>query len=418
MEKTWAQISYCKAGIWSLFPKLSGLLVLPERHGILIAPCLIPLGVCLTSASLADEYSFGYGVEGGYEAIDNVALRPDQQLDISGAQLTLPLSFTAKSERRETQVAGSFKTSKYDEEAWDSDDFDVRGQSSYLLEKGEVGGYLGFKRDSTRTGEFLDTGVIGFQATRREAVTGGLSAENLLTERNGFAGSISYRSVEFESPLLRDFEASRGEFGWLHRWSERTKLRLQVYGSRFENDDELGGFDSVTDTVGAQFGIGTTLNENVSFEIVTGLVSLESDYSNEFDSFESDEVLFKGTMSYEAERHRLGITVATEPSASGIGVAVIGDYVGVKYDYALSDRSKLKIAVDVGSRSAIDDRFNIDRDFASVDFTLDYRVSRSWYLAANYGYFWQEQSQAIDSADSTRVGLSVVFRPEKKVWSR
>lgn len=400
-----------------MFPDLTAM---ADKTRARITSC-ITAALCFLgfqTAAYAAEYSLEYGIEGGYETIENVALRPDSELDISGAQLTLPVTFTSKSERRDTQLTGKLRTSHYDEEAWDSDDYDLRGQTSYLLEKGDVGGYLGYKRDSTRTGEFLDTGIIGFEATRRETVTGGLSANNLVTERNGFTGSLKYRSVDFETPLLRDFESTWGEFGWLHRWSERTEVRAQLYGSVFENDDELSAFESETEMIGAQFGLESTLSENLSFDLVAGWVTLESDYSNELDSFESDEPLLKGSLSYQSERQRFVASISSEPSASGIGVAVTGEYVGLEYGYRFSERSNVRLAVNAGSRTPIDDRFDIDRDFASFDFTFDYRLFQAWYLSANYGYYWQDQARAIDSADSTRIGLSVIFRPEKRVWSR
>ena len=371
----------------------------------------------------ANEYSFGYSVEAGYEYIENVRLTPENELDISGGRLAIPAVIASKSERLDASLTGELEFSRFDEDAWDSDDQRFIGRASYLLEKGDVNGYAGYKRDSTRTGEFLDTGVTGLEATRREVVTAGGSVNQLFTERNGLTAGLDYRGIDYETLLLRDYDFVSGYLGWLHQWSERAQLRVQGYASAFENDDNFDTDLKVeTDTLGAQVGFDTTLSEKMSMSLLLGWANLESEYSSQSavipEDDEADEILLKATLDYRSERHELSLEAGSEPTGSGNGLIVSGQYVGVDYSYALSERSSFDLELDAGQRSAIDDRIENDRDFARLELGLDYQFSQSWHLVGSYAYVWQDRERAIDSADSNQVTLSVIYKPTKHVWSR
>ncbi len=85
------------------------------------------LGFVLLSAQ-ANEYSFEYGVEAGYEYNDNVRLTPEDELDISGGRLAIPATLTSRSERLNAQLIGELLFSRFDEDAWDSDDQNSEGR--------------------------------------------------------------------------------------------------------------------------------------------------------------------------------------------------------------------------------------------------------------------------------------------------
>ncbi|MEH6584465.1 MAG: hypothetical protein V7754_21205, partial [Halioglobus sp.] len=115
----------------------------------------------------ANEYSFEYGVEAGYEYNDNVRMAPVDELSISGGRVSIPATLASRSERMEASLDGELIFSRFDEDSYDSDDQDLEGKFKYLFERGELEANAGYRRDSTRTSEFLDTGVVGAAATRR-----------------------------------------------------------------------------------------------------------------------------------------------------------------------------------------------------------------------------------------------------------
>jgi hypothetical protein len=371
----------------------------------------------------ANEYSFEYGLEAGYEYNDNVQLSAEDELEISGGRFAIPATLSTRTERLEASLDGELLFSRYDEDAWDSDDQELRGQAAYQLERGEVDGYAGYRRDSTRTSEFLDTGVTGLEARRRETASVGGSGNHMFTEKNGLIGGLDYEDVDYDSLLLQDFQYLSGYAGWLHQWTERTRFRLQAYASGFDNDaNVITDTEVETETVGAQFGFDSTLSESLSTSLLLGWANVDTEYSVELgqppEDDESDSLLLQGSLSYRAERHRIKATVNSEPRPSGSGNIVENHSLGLDYRYQLSERSNFDMRLDAGQRSTLDDRIDNERDFARVLLRVDYRFSQSWYLAGSYRYSWQDQERATDSADANAINLSVIYRPEKRAWSR
>jgi len=207
----------------------------------------------------ASEYAFEYNVEGGYEYNDNIGLRAEDEVDVSGGVITLPATLTVRDERLESSLMGALTSAKYDDSDFDSDDQDLQGKTEYQLERGQVSGYAGYKRDSTRTSEFLDTGIVGFRATRVETAAAGASADYLVTEKNGFVIGADYSNLDYDSPLLRDYDYVSGYLGWQHQWTENTRLRLQGIADRYENDADV---KVTSDSLGAQAGFESQFSES------------------------------------------------------------------------------------------------------------------------------------------------------------
>lgn len=395
-----------------------------NRALCLASAIVAPLSLAMASGASATEYSLGYSLEAGYEYIENVRMTPEGDLDISGGRFAIPVVMTSKSERLDTSLMGEAEFYQYDEDAWDSDDQKVRARASYLLERGgDFSGYAGYKRDSTRTGEFLDTGITGFEATRREVATAGVSTNQMFTERNGITGGLDYRSVEFDTIQLRDFDYTSGYLGWLHQWTEPTQLRFQVYASLFENDANLvTDVELETETIGAQVGFDSTLSQKMSVSFLVGWARLDTEYSRAVgptpEDDDANELLLKGSLDYESERHKMSLIVNSEPSGSGNGVIVSAQAVGLEYTYALTERSDFDLELNAGHRSPVDDRIENDRDFARVELGVDYRLSQRWKVAGSYAYSWQEREAVDGTANSNEVRVSIIYTPEKSIWSR
>ncbi|KAA1189968.1 hypothetical protein F0M18_12905 [Pseudohalioglobus sediminis] len=396
---------------------------MPNRRQF-AAPTLVLSSVLLLGSVVqANEYSFEYEVEGGYEYNDNVRLVPEDELEISGGWLSIPVTLGTRSERLDASLSGEMLFSRYDEDAWDSDDQELRGDASYQFERGDVDGYARYRRDSTRTSEFLDTGVTGLEARRRETASIGGSGNHMFTENNGIIGGLDFDDVDYDTSVLQDYQYLSGYAGWLHQWSARTQVTLQAYGSTFENDAN-SGFDTEvdTETIGARFGFDSTLSESFSTSLLIGWANIDTEYSSDLldppADDESNMLLLSGSLTYRGERQRVRATIESAPRPSGSGTVVENHAVGLDYTYQMTERSNFEVEFDAGQRGAVDDSFDLDRDYARVRFGLDYRFSESWYVAGSYQYAWQDQERAEDSADSNSILLSVIFRPTKSVWSR
>lgn len=393
-------------------PKILGL-----SHG-LVGIVLVGFGFAVPADSLAAEYSFGYEIDAGYEYNNNVRLTPEDELDISGGQLSVPLTFTRATERLRSELTGDLTFSKYNESEWDSNDQRFEGSTEYTMERGDLDGYVSYIRDSTRTSEFDDTGLVGIDASRREAVQVGGSVSNLFTEKNGVTAGLDYRAVDYDAPQLDDFDYSSGYIGWLHRWSEMTRLRLQLYGSWFENDNnDLTDVES--DTLGVQAGFDSDLSESFYTSLLVGWATVDTDYSSpEIDDDESDTLLVQGLLRYSAERYQLTARLSSEPSPTGSGTLYARNRLDLDYVYQLTERSQFELGLTGGEQTAVDDRIENDRDYYQGKVGLSYQFAEHWFISGRYRYQFQDREQEDGDADSHEVLLSVIFRPNAWVWSR
>lgn len=378
------------------------------------------LGLVLIAAGTsAKEYSFDYSVEAGGEVNDNVRLTTEDELEVSGGVVVLPAALTARSERLKTSLEAELTFSRYDEESYDSDDQDVKLGSTYQLERGQLEGVARYLRDTTRTGEFLDTGEVGLTAVRRETGSFQGSGSYLFTERNGISGGVLYRNVDYDSPRFQDYEFSNAYGGWLHQWTERTELTAQLYYSYYENDAPI---QVESDSLGARFGFTSKLSEQWETSLTAGWVKVSTDYAQQTlngpSDNEADDLLLKGSVKYSAERHQFTARLQSEPSPSGNGTMYSDYTAALEYRYLVSERSRFDLNLIGGAREAVDDRITNDRDFARLRMRIDYRMSQSWYIAAAYQHSYQDRERALDDASSNEFRISVIYQPERMIWSR
>ena len=395
---------------------------LKNRPQSQVAPTLVfsLLTLPLAATSQAKEYSFDYHVKGRYTYNDNVNMAPNSGIDIAGIKLNLPATLTMRSERLATSLMGEVATSKYEIDGYNSDDQNLQGNTTYQLERGSVTGQAGFKRYSTRDSAFLDTGVVGFSASRVEAATAGGNGQYMFTEKNGVTASVNYRQTNYDSPRFRDNEFISGYSGWLHQWSERTQLRLQGSAARFENDAQLG---VVSTSYGVQAGFDSMLSEQLQVSLLAGWTTVDSDYDTNSSIAAPDEdntsgYVVDGSLDYQQERYTLEAKLKRSARPSGDGYLVVANRLEMSYRYDVSERSLFTLRLIGGSNGAVDSRINNDRKFALARVSMDYHLSRAWYVGGGYTFKYQDRDRSSGTATSNAVYLSLTLDPEKYIWSR
>lgn len=379
--------------------------------GVLLALLLQP--------ALATEYSLEYGLEASYEYNDNINLRPDVEIDVTGGRLKIPVTLRSRSERLDASMVGDVSISEFNESAYDSDDYNVLGQVTYQLERGEVSGNAGYRQDSTVNSEFLDTGVVGLGATRRKSASASGSGFQMFTEKNGISGGVDYSNVEYGSERYQNYDYVSGNAGWIHQWSELTTLRLQAFGGRYENKSQT---KISSNSTGIQAGFDYQLAEQLSASLLAGWVKLKTDYSANLpvalDNDDSDGLVATGSLKYVQERYELQANIKSQPSPSGNGYMLYTHQLDLNWRYRLTERSRFAVSLIGGRNESVDSRINNDRDYARCRLRLDYRFSPAWHIAGTYVYSWQDRSNFPDDANSNAMYLSLIFQPQKAFWSR
>lgn len=379
------------------------------------------LALACAATSQADEYSLDYSVKGRYEYNDNVNLTHDNEIDISGGKVSLPATLAVRNERMDASLMGELASSKYNESDYDSNDQNLQAKASYKLQRGTVAGNAGYKRDSTRTSEFLDTGVVGLSAVRRESATVGGYTDYMFSERNGLIAGIDYADVAYDGNRFTDYKYASGYAGWQNQWSERTRLRLQAYGNRYENDSSVIGVES--DSLGVQAGFDSTLSEQLSLSLLAGWVGVDTEYSTDLPvappaDDDDNGYLLNASLDYTQPRYTLSAKLKNDLTPSGDGYLRQTSQLDLIYRYDVSELSRFELALVAGSSTATDSRIDNDRDYARARLRLDYRFSPSWYVAGTYTYSYQDRDRAQGTADGNEIYLSLIFHPEKNVWSR
>ncbi len=371
-------------------------------------------------ATLANDYSIEYGIEAGYEYNDNINLSSINPTAVSGGRFSIPVTLVAENDRLEAMLAGGVTLYRFDEDAYDSDDYSIEGRVKYRFEYSELQGYAGYLRDSTRTSEFLDTGVVGLEATPREVASLGGAYSHLLSETNSLILELDYSAIDFESGLYQDTKFAEGRFGWGHRRNENLRLRLQGYLNRFENEGNI--IQVETDSFGAEIGFDYEISEVLNAELLAGWVWFDSDYSTGLsavsDESEADGLLLEASLNYLREYHEFGAEIQARPNPSGNGTLQYVRQIDLGYRYHLSERSSFDLSLILGQNESVDDRIENGRDYASVSLGLEYRLASNWLLSASYVHSYQKFDREGESADADGVYLTLAYRPEKSLWSR
>ncbi|MEL7043658.1 MAG: hypothetical protein AAGL66_01370, partial [Pseudomonadota bacterium] len=307
--------------------------------------------------------------------------------------------------------------SRFDQSEYDSDDQRLEGRARYKLERGNIQGYGLINRDTTRDSEFLDTGIVGLSASRREAFETGGEWDYLFTERHGLLAKIDYTDVSFEAERLQDFEFAEADLGWIFQASDRFRWELAAHANRIETDEF---FNNLSEGVGFKAGLRAETSERSRLKLLAGWISVDTEYDPEFNPNLSDTTtetyLIDANYRYEGERYDLTAAWISAPLPSGNGGFQTTDQLTLRYRYKLAERSRLIFDLVGGRRAILDERINNDRDYARAGVRVEFGLSESLVLSGRYIYSRQDRENTPGTATSNEVRLSLVYRPRASVW--
>ncbi|MEM1189480.1 MAG: hypothetical protein AAGI72_13195 [Pseudomonadota bacterium] len=374
--------------------------------------------VAFSDRAQANENQLSYEVEAGYEFNDNVRLQTEEnEIDISGFKVSVPVNFESTTERFTGEINARAEVSRFDESDYDSDDQRIEGRTSYKFERGEGSLYALINRDTTRDSEFLDTGLVGLSASRREAIEGGGSGDIQLTETSGLLAEFHLEDVSYEAERFSDFEYGIADLGWSLQYNSKLRYQVQLHGSRFESKELLG---TVSDGLGFKVGFQSDFTERSSLKILAGWLDVDSDYDEGNDQGLTDDSagthLVDAQYRYKAERSDFTATWISAPLPSGNGFLRVTDQLNLRYRYSLSEFSRVSFNIIAGRRGIIEERVEADRDYVRFGIRLERRLSESWVLSGRYIYSQQDRERVSGTASANEVQLSLVFRPAPSVW--
>ena len=114
----------------------------------------------------------------------------------------------------------------------------------------------------------------------------------------------------------------------------------------------------------------------------------------------------------------MALNLASQTFPSGDGYVQTRDSGRLSYSFRISDMVTLRLAALYGQNESVDERANVNRDYADGEAGLDWRINRSWYLTARYRYRFQDYETSPGDADSSAVFFGIRYEPTTKRWSR
>jgi len=256
-----------------------------------------------------------------------------------------------------------------------------------------------------------DSGDIVIGETR-DAFSLRPNYEYRATERTSIGVGVEYATTRYQADQGEptktdyDFALASGYLSW--RLDPTSSVRAGAYASKYEARDNTEDTDATGILVGydhqwsTQTGIDAVLfyeeNDITEFEPVL-LKETTSNFGGELTAYRK----------FEVTEWRLSVGRSFVPTGDR-GKSEL-DLFRLQYERQLSQRLTFRGVGRYESRNSLGGtEGGVDRDFARVDFSLKWLMSRNWYVGGGYTYMWQDRAAAIDTADNNRFFINFGYQ--------
>jgi predicted porin len=427
------------------------------------ALCALTLAVITANSALAAQYSAETRIKIGGEWDDNVQLNSndDQEIKVSGYNVTPKLNLGMRTERLKAGLDTELRFSRFDSEEpdglnqetnFDSDDQLVKVYSNYKLLKGELRANARLDRNSTRTSELEDTGVIGLNADRREAMNVALGWTHEFTPRLSTSLDASYEKTEYEVERLNDFDYYGVSNTWTYSLKPTFGVFTRLFANRYEAEDlsrvvgTVFGFglpidnaEVEADSYGLMLGFNSAASETLKYSIALGGGRSETQFDSPslssplippaeaaaFRETRSENNFFAdASLTKQGTRWSTTISAYSRLNPTADGYLLQTNRASLSGNYRLSPLATLVGSYTYLDSSADDERIQNDREYHAAQVGYRHKLTERWYVQLDYRFRTQEREvrnaapDADIKADSNAVIFSVEYTPAIKTWSR
>jgi hypothetical protein len=290
------------------------------------------------------------------------------------------------------------------EDALDSEDWGISATFRRNGERLTLDLSAAIADDSTLVTELGETGFVQGN-TRRRSHQSSASLTQVLTARHLLQYQLAVSDVDYQRTQgtgLVGYRYPSAGLLYVATLSPRLDMTAALSAARLDAPESR----LTSDTQSAMVGFRFEISERFDLEASTG--RSRTDAHDRSDIKQS----FRGSLSWHDELSRLEVSLARSVEPSGRGILVDADDLRLAYSRQLSERVKL----DTSARASIreDLGFNLrsnDYRYATGTLALSFRVDENWTLGVAGSYASQKYQQAIDSADGSRIGVSLSWRP-------
>jgi predicted porin len=335
---------------------------------------------------------------------------------------------------------------------FDSDDQLVKVYSNYKLLKGELRANARLDRNSTRTSELEDTGVIGLNADRREAMNVALGWTHEFTPRLSTSLDASYEKTEYEVERLNDFDYYGVSNTWTYSLKPTFGVFTRLFANRYEAEDlsrvvgTVFGFglpidnaEVEADSYGLMLGFNSAASETLKYSIALGGGRSETQFDSPslssplippaeaaaFRETRSENNFFAdASLTKQGTRWSTTISAYSRLNPTADGYLLQTNRASLSGNYRLSPLATLVGSYTYLDSRADDERIQNDREYHAAQVGYRHKLTERWYVQLDYRFRTQEREvrnaapDADIKADSNAVIFSVEYTPAIKTWSR
>lgn len=256
-----------------------------------------------------------------------------------------------------------------------------------------------------------DTGRLVLLDEHRERAVLAPYAEFSISERSAITTDARYVDVSYTGPQVEartGFSDSSLGVGVRRTIDGRTGASARIVASSFEAD----ATNNETDTVGVEGSFNRELSEFWTFELTTGLQRSEFTFIDADGSRVDNAATnytFDISFTKQTELGTLDISVLRLLNPNAIGFLVERDELRLFYRRQMSPRLSASLGLRAMETGALDGAV-ADREYARIDFDLEWAFSPSWFLNVGVGALDQKLPGERLNGNANIVSIGAVYR--------
>jgi hypothetical protein len=263
------------------------------------------------------------------------------------------------------------------------------------LESGKLGLVADYSKQSSRTSQFTETGVL---AADGSTVAKSIEAEWLysISPKLDLTTTAGYNESTFSGVSeLSDYNTKEVGVELMYILNERVKPYASILATDYKANGVLDSNRIRYQTY--RFGTDVTLNPNFGFNASAGMV--------QFNSSSQDEWIAGLSTTYTGNRYALTGTLERTVYPTGLSRIDVGDRLKADYSYSLSEKSAFGVGLGLTQNNS---------DLKTQDFTgfYDRDLTRSWLMHVAVGARYSK-SPGQESVDDTSVGIFFTYTSPK-----
>lgn len=390
---------------------------------IVLAATLLYGGIALT-ADVKTEPRFDLRIEQN----DNFDLDPEggANSNVLGYIAEMELGVRIATPRGETSLLPRIRVQEYPDRSdferfegfldmasryeWERSNFEFEGHFAQqdLYNADTPGG--GFDPNDPGGGN-PDSGALAIGQTRTRLDLRP-TFEHRINERTGIGFVVDYLATRYDANggestrTDYDYGVARGYLSWA--LSPQSDISAGAYTTSYETTDG----NETTDAVGGELGYTHRWSATDGIEAVLYYESNDTKVAlpSPFKETSSD---FGGALTAyrKLEVSEWRLTVGRVFIPTGDNGKATSDQFRIQYDRLLSQRLSFSGAARYDSRSSLSViHSGSDRDYARLDLSLKWLMTRSWYIGGGYSYIWEDREQATSDAANNKLFINFGYQ--------